>query len=145
MPVNASFVSWALSTNAVDMLKILAHAGALKSLGDQCLTEVLETSVEAWKTSAIQVCCGRLLGKCVLNLVDCHEIQHQTHSPTPIVSKPNPILHSISYLPLPFEMHILIRPDQIQVSMALGINQMLQSMSYFIAGPVQKHRQGGAS
>lgn len=25
--------------------------------------------------------------------------------------------------------------------MALGINQMLQSMSYFIAGPVQKHRQ----
>ena len=24
--------------------------------------------------------------------------------------------------------------------MALGINQMLQSMSYFIAGPVQKHR-----
>ncbi|CAJ1353105.1 unnamed protein product, partial [Effrenium voratum] len=27
-----------------------------------------------------------------------------------------------------------------RVSMALGINQMLQSMSYFIAGPVQKHR-----
>jgi hypothetical protein len=33
-------------------------------------------------------------------------------------------------------------PDQ--VSMALGINQMLQSMSYFIAGPVQKHRHGTA-
>ena len=30
-----------------------------------------------------------------------------------------------------------------QVAMALGINQMLQSMSYFIAGPVQKHRQPG--
>ncbi|CAE7205937.1 unnamed protein product [Symbiodinium natans] len=27
-----------------------------------------------------------------------------------------------------------------RVAMALGINQMLQSMSYFIAGPVQKHR-----
>ena len=32
-----------------------------------------------------------------------------------------------------------INPDQ--VAMALGINQMLQSMSYFIAGPVQKHRR----
>ena len=36
----------------------------------------------------------------------------------------------------------LVRLERLEVSMALGINQMLQSMSYFIAGPVQKHRHG---
>ena len=44
-------MSWALGVNALSMLKILVEsvvfvAGAGKTLGGQCLGEVLETSME---------------------------------------------------------------------------------------------------